>query len=337
MVLSGIYIFTYFTVLNFIMVRQGFLLVASLLIFSLLPTKTRAQQDPQFSMNMFNHLAVNPGFAGSQGMLSASIINRQQWMGFDGNPKTTMASVHMPVKPFGFQSGVGLNFMDDQLGFEQNMAINLNYAARIEIGSGRLGIGISAGLLSKSLDGKWSIPDSDIHIPASQDPVIPNQAETGMGFDMGFGLFYNTENLYAGISTTHLFEPTIDYGLSAIVELKRHYYAAVGYNINLANPLFEVQPSLFAKFDGASYQLDVNTSVIYNKKFWGGVSYRHGDAIVLLGGLELSNGLRLGIAYDITTSAMATYSYGSVEFMLSYNLEVGTDKFNQKYRSVRFL
>ena len=92
-----------------------------------------------------------------------------------------------------------------------------------------------------------------------------------------------------------------------------------------------------AKSDGASFQLDVNASVIYNKKFWGGVSYRLGDAVVFMAGMEMTNGMRVGIAYDFTTSAIAQYSNGTVEFMLSYSLEVGSEKASQKYRSVRFL
>ena len=330
-------IFTYFTVLNFTMIWRVFRASIVVLILTVSGAIGFAQQDPQFSMNMFNQLAINPGFAGSQGMLSASLVNRQQWMGFEGNPKTTMAGVHMPVKPFGLQSGAGISFMDDQLGFEKNMAINLNYALRLDVGSGKLGIGLSGGLLSKAIDGKWSIPDSDIHLPATQDPAIPDQAEASMVFDMALGLFYNTEDFYAGISATHLFEPVVDFGMSAILGLRRHYYASAGYNFNLPNPLFEIQPSLFAKFDGASFQLDVNANLIYNKKVWGGVSYRHGDAVVAMGGVELPNGMRIGVAYDITTSAMATYSYGSVEFMLSYNLDIISDKLNQRYRSVRFL
>ncbi|MCD6331767.1 MAG: type IX secretion system membrane protein PorP/SprF [Bacteroidales bacterium] len=330
-------IFTYFTVLKLLMIRFKNIIFLTA-VLGLLPALTvQAQQDPQFSLNMFNQLAVNPGFAGSQGMLSASVLNRQQWMGFEGNPKTTLASVHMPVKPFGFNSGVGVIFMDDQLGFEKNIAINLNYAYRLELGNGQLGIGLAVGLLNKAIDGKWTIPDSDNHIPASQDPAIPDQAESAMVFDMGMGLFYHTDDFYAGLSSTHLFQPTVDYGMSAKEDVKRHYYASAGYNFNLPNPLFELQPSLFAKYDGASVQIDINTNVIYNKKIWGGVSYRLGDAVILLGGLELSNGLRLGVAYDFTTSALAHYSHGSVEFMLNYSLEIGMDKFNRRYRSVRFL
>ena len=296
-----------------------------------------AQQDPQFSMNMFANMGINPGYAGSQGMLNASFINRQQWMGFTGNPRTSLFSAHTPVKPFGIPSGVGISIVDDRLGFEQNMAINLSYAYRLDLGPGTLGIGISGGLLNKIIKGEWSIPDSDFHVSPGQDPAIPAGEEAGLAFDMAAGLFFNADDFYLGFSSTHLLEPTIDYGLSAKSDMKRHYYLTAGYNYNLPNPVMEIQPSVLAKYDGASMQIDVNAMLIYNKKFWGGVSYRLGDAVVAMAGTELTNGMRVGIAYDFTTSAIATYSHGSVEFMISYSLEVGGNKATRKYRSVRIL
>lgn len=298
---------------------------------------SQAQQDPQFSMNMYNHMAVNPGYAGSQGMMSATVLNRQQWMGFEGNPQTTVFSAHMPIKPFGIASGIGVTFMDDKLGFEENMGLNLSYAYRMDLGIGNLGLGLSAGLLSKGIKGEWSIPDSDFHFSAGQDPAIPSGEESGMGFDMGLGAYFNTENFYVGLASTHLLEPTIDLGVSARADIRRHYFVTTGYNIQLPNPSFELQPSIFAKSDGASFQMDVNANLIYNKKFWGGVSYRLGDAVVFLVGLEMNNGMRAAIAYDFTTSAIGAYSNGSVEFMINYNIEISGDKSSQKYRSVRFL
>jgi type IX secretion system PorP/SprF family membrane protein len=317
--------------------KHGIFLALIILLMAFPGTPLRAQQDPQFSQNMFNQMSVNPGFAGSQGMLSASVINRQQWIGFDGNPKTTMFTVNTPVKPLGIPSGVGITFSDDRLGFEKNMTISANYAYRLQLGKGSLGIGLSAGLLSKALDGKWIIPDSDSHIPATQDPSIPQEQVSTLAFDMGLGLFFSTDNLYAGASTTHLLQPTIDYGDGALTHMSRHYYGTAGYLFKLSNPLFEIQPSAFVKTDLASWQLDVNAMLIYNKKFWGGVSYRLGDAVAVMAGTELSNGLKVGISYDFTTSAIGAYSNGTVEFMIGYNLEVSTEKFSQRYRSVRFL
>lgn len=307
-----------------------------LLLAGLAGLNAIAQQDPQFSHNMFTQLAVNPGFAGSQGMLSAGMINRQQWMGFPGNPKTTLFSVHSPVKPFGISSGVGITFMDDRLGFEKNGSFNLNYAYRLGIGKGNLGIGLNVGFLSKAIDpGEvgWIKPDDK-----GADEAIPTAAvKSFVPGDLGFGLFYNTDKYYVGVSSTHLIKRTVDFGDAVLTHLQRHYYATAGYQFKLSNPVYEIQPSVFVKSDGASYQTDVNVLVLYNKRFWGGVSYRPGDAVVVLVGTELPMGLRLGISYDITTSPIGAYSNGTFEFMLGYNLEVGTDKTSQRYKSVRFL
>ena len=67
-----------------------------------------AQQDPLTSQYMFNTLTYNPGVAGVSGMICATAINRQQWVGFKGAPSTTVFNISAPVKPFKIKSGVGL-------------------------------------------------------------------------------------------------------------------------------------------------------------------------------------------------------------------------------------
>jgi len=76
-----------------------------------------AQQDPQVSMNKYNILPVNPGFAGSNGAICASLLYRQQWIGFDGAPKTMIFSGDMTLPEF--NSGAGLNIISDNVGFEK--------------------------------------------------------------------------------------------------------------------------------------------------------------------------------------------------------------------------
>ena len=75
----------------------------------------------------------------------------------------------------------------------------------------------------------------------------------------------------------------------------------------------------------------------YNKRFWGGVSYRAGDAIVGIVGLELFNGVRIGYSYDFTTSRISKYSSGSHEITVGYCFDLSLDKSPQKYKSIRFL
>ena len=64
-----------------------------ILSIALLVTELNAQQDAQFSQNMFNKLANNPGFAGSKQAICATAIHRSQWMGLEGAPTTLNLSV----------------------------------------------------------------------------------------------------------------------------------------------------------------------------------------------------------------------------------------------------
>jgi hypothetical protein len=72
-------------------------------------------------------------------------------------------------------------------------------------------------------------------------------------------------------------------------------------------------------------------------KYWGGLSYRHQDAVVILAGIELLNGLKLGYSYDITLSKLIKYSSGSHEVMIGYSFNMNFEKRTKRYKSVRYL
>src|SRR5687768_5371437 len=93
-----------------------------------------SQQDAQFSQNMFNRLAINPGYAGSNNAICTNLLGRQQWMSFPGAPKTFLLSIDAPIKMI--HGGAGLTIAQDQLGFEKTLIANLTYAYRMPLGPG---------------------------------------------------------------------------------------------------------------------------------------------------------------------------------------------------------
>ena len=284
---------------------------------------------------MFNHLAVNPGSAGNQNQICASLIARQQWMGIEGAPQTTLAAISTPITPFGIESGIGLTLLSDQLGFYNNFNMKFDYAYRLDLGSGKLGVGLGLGFENRSLQSiAWEAFD-----PVPQDHTIVQQDDSKLVFDMDFGAFYRNDKFYAGASITHLNGANVEFNTSGSTYLSRHIYLTGGYNFELKDPRFEIEPSIFFKTDGSSMQIDINTNLIYNKKIWGGVTYRTTDAIVALFGIKFGNNLKLGLAYDITTSKLG-YNYGgqgSVEIFVGYCFNILKDKTPQKYKSVRIL
>lgn len=305
-----------------------------------------AQQDAQFTQNMFNKLGVNPGSAGHNGGICGTLLSRSQWMGFDGRPQTHLFSADALLFN---KHGVGLTLFQDKLGIESNFAGKLAYSYHLMLGPGTLGIGAEVGLINKSYgDDFVAIDDYTL------DPSIPNGSTSAMTFDAGFGLFYNIPNkMYVGISTLHIPQGELEdvangntpNGVGALTYAQaRHYYIMAGYDWDIkGDEMFILKPSILAKTDAASTQLDVNAMLLYNKLVWGGVSYRVQDAVAALAGIDFTKvspslkGLKLGVSYDITMSSLGDHSSGSLEFMLRYCTNIVSPPTREVYHSVRFL
>jgi type IX secretion system PorP/SprF family membrane protein len=297
-----------------------------------------AQQDPQYSQYMFNHMAVNPGYAGSHDVICLSAVHRQQWVGIEGAPVTSVFTVNAPFTMFGASHGIGLTVMSDQIGFQQNVSAGLNYAYRISLGPGKLGIGITGIFLNNALNAEWHVPGG---VDWNSDPSIPNEKRSTMGFDMGIGVFYRADNVFFGISSTHLLEPVLKDAdkQEAKYILKRHYYATAGCMLPLNNPAWEVAPSMLVCSDGTASQFIANANIMYNKKFWGGVGYRLSESFIAMIGVDLFNGVKVGYSFDYTYNSLRSYmtAGGSHEVVVSYCFNLVKEKVVKKYKSVRFL
>jgi type IX secretion system PorP/SprF family membrane protein len=284
-----------------------------------------AQQDPQFSQNMYNRLATNPGYAGTSGAICGTAIGRSQWLGFEGAPKTFVLGVDLPIAAI--KGGVGLTLVQDAIGVENNIYAKLAYSYHLKLKQGTLGLGVDLGMMNKNLN-------AGLKPLQANDPSIPVAATGATVFDAGIGAYYTSKTLYAGISSTHLPQSTFDLGTSKY-QSRRHYYITAGYHYQL-NPDIELRPSIFIK-NAATTQFDINCNVHYKNKLWAGLSYRLQDAIIIMAGADVYKGVKLGLAYDMNTSSLNPYNNGTLEFMLNYCFKVKTDKPRQIYRNVRYL
>jgi type IX secretion system PorP/SprF family membrane protein len=285
---------------------------------------------------MFNILTYNPGIAGTSGMICATALNRQQWLGFTGAPRTTIFNISAPVSPFRIKSGVGLVIESDNIGFDKDINLSAAYSYLLDLNIGKLGLGVNLGMINKAIDPNWKIPNGDGFTPPDQDPLIPVTKESFVAFDAGIGAFLKADKYYVSLSITHLNQPKIKYTKTSTY-ISRHYYLTAGYTLQLPNPSLELLPSVFAYSDGKIAQFNITSLIRYNKKVWGGVSYRAGDALIGIVGFELYNGIRIGYSYDFTLSDMRKSSTGSHEFMVNYCFDMNLGKSPMRYKSIRFL
>ncbi|RLD55132.1 MAG: hypothetical protein DRI97_10100, partial [Bacteroidetes bacterium] len=86
-----------------------------------------AQQEPQFTQNMFNRVFTNPGFAGIGEGICVTGLVRQQWAGFkdsEGNkvaPETFLVSIESPVRVL--RGGLSALVMQDKIGFTKTITL----------------------------------------------------------------------------------------------------------------------------------------------------------------------------------------------------------------------
>ena len=306
-----------------------------ILFFVLLSTFLKAQQDPQFSLNMFNIYSVNPAFSGSYDQFNALAIHRSQWVGFgDGAPVTQHVSVEAPV--YFLHGGAGVSLLNDKIGNEYTRGVNLSYAYQTKLSKkSELGVGLSIGFMDVGFEGEWVTPSNN---SGTDDPSVPATGENDIVPDLGLGLYYRMKELYIGYSVTHLNQATAVYGNNndTDFEFKRHHYFTMGWMHEVSSELV-MRPSMFVKTDQVSTQIDFNINLMYADHLWGGVTYRLDDAVVLIAGYNINENLKFGYAYDITTSDLKSESSGSHEILLRYSFKMRPPgKMPTHYRNIRY-
>ena len=312
-----------------------YIFLTGLLALTGIPQMSMAQNDAQMSMYWAVPTAYNPAAVGCDSALHISAFNRMQWVGVKNAPRTLFAAADMPFKVKSVRNGVGAYVLNDKAGLFESTWLGLQYSYSMKLWLGRLALGLQAGMVNQSFSG------SDVYIPEGDAwnntaEGLPSGDVSGMAFDAGFGAYYELEHAYVGVSALHLTESQIDME-DAFAKEKRIFYFNAGGNIPIKRTLLIVQPSFLLKTTGQAMQVDYTLRLTYDKKFWGGITLRPKDAVVMMVGADVG-AVRLGYAYDIGVSALAKASNGSHELMATYSYKLDLDKHKQHaHKSIRIL
>lgn len=289
--------------------------VLFLLVFLLSIALGYAQQDPLFNKYMFNPLVLNPAYAGSREAMSAVLLHRSQWVGFEDAPSTQTFSIHSPF--LRNKVGLGLSAMHDEVGPTSSTSIAGSYAYRLKLGTGTLALGLrSAVYFYKFSWDKISVKDNtDTHIGNG------NSSYSIPSFD--FGIWYNTKLFYAGFSAAHLYQLTLGNQeintLQYDASLVTHLTGVFGYVMELnQNMLFK--PSILVKSSKAQTpSIDFNMSILTNKILWLGITIRSNYGVVAMAEYNLNKNFRMGCSYDFSLGKIRNYNAGSIEFFVGFD------------------
>ena len=272
-----------------------------------------SQQDSQYTQYMYNTPLVNPAYAGSRETITAFLLHRNQWVGLDGAPVTNNFSINMPVGDSNF--GVGLNFVNDEIGPVSENEISADLAYFIQISENYK--------LSLGLKGTANLFQLDVNKLRIYDPADPQfqNMDTEFSPNVGAGLYLFSDKTYFGLSVPNFFESyRYNDNNVEITKEKMHFYFIAGHVFTLS-PNIDFKPAVLSKMvEGAPLQADVTANFLFFDKLTLGAAYRWDASVSALAGFQISDSWFIGYGYDLETTKLSNYNSGSHEIFLRYEV-----------------
>lgn len=296
-------------------------LYITLSIFSLLAVtnSVKAQQEAMYTQYMFNALALNPAYAGSRNVISATALYRNQWSGIKGAPETTTLTIDAPIDDK--KIGLGLQLFSDKLGITSNTGLVASGAYRIRMDKGSLSFG-----LQTSLSGFKANYQNVVLDPSGSNTDMAFQDNVNKFlFNVGTGVYYNSDKFYVGLSAPQLL-PNKLYSTN-LSKQEIHLFLTAGVVFAL-NDDFKLKPSIMVKeVKGAPIEGDLNATLWIKDVLAIGAQYRSNADVSGLLEVQATPQIRIGYAYDHSITKLQQFNSGSHEIMLRYEFGFSKDKF----------
>lgn len=299
--------------------------ITILFLFLSLTARLFAQQDPMYSQYVFNGLLINPAFAGTREVLSATALYRNQWVNIPGAPKTGAFSIDSPVK--NQKVGLGLNVVVDKIGVTNHTGIAGIYSYKIYFNRSSLSFGLQAGV------GFYNSTNSEVKYSenSSVDPAfITDYHKVLPNFSMG--MYYHNDRFYAGLSVMDILGKSIENQLypnltnDLTINVVSHFFLSSGYLIDLT-PDIKFQPSFLLKYvGGAPLEGDINGVLSFYDLLYLGVSYRSYASVDFITQVRINKQLSLGYSYEYSTNELSNFTSGSHEIVLRYQFDFSKGK-----------
>jgi type IX secretion system PorP/SprF family membrane protein len=295
----------------------------TLLIVAATVSVTFAQQDAEYTMYRFNGLYLNPAYAGSREVISATAIYRHQWVNVPKAPRSASVAIHSPLR--NNNVALGLIYSYDQLGVTKTNTVTADFAYRIPLGKKKkvkLSIGINAGAIN------YQANLNDVKTQTANDPNFAGNNQNRWLPVVGAGIYAYSEKFFVGVSVPNILQSSLDdkYNVfetsTSVARRYTHLLATAGYVFNLGKKV-KFMPSILMKYvpKHAPIDFDFNANFVFIDRIWLGAGYRLQDSYSFMAAFNITRQLRVGYSYDLTASKFSGYNAGTHEVMLGFDCD----------------
>jgi len=284
-----------------------------------------AQQPNQFTQYGYTQLYYNPALASVEDNFSLTLRHRNQWAGIEGAP--TGQSLLISFPNISDVIGVATTLSTNSVGIAQKNEFSTMYSYKLKTAKLNVHLGLMANwrqfINDFSNENLIAIDGFD------PDPSVTQERLNKNIFNLGAGLYIESENYYLGAAVPRTVKSNLDFGVAdQNSQEARVLYAMGGFDLNLNNIWSIEQHTLFKYSENAPLDLDIQANFIYQEQAYIGMNLRAGgsqksilESVGILLGFRLSPALFASMAYDFNTTELKTYQDGSFEVLLRYDLK----------------
>ncbi len=287
--------------------------------------QVKAQQIPLYSNYFFTPYIYNPAQSGKEGSTELTLLHRRQWTDIQGAPETSALAINGSLN----EEKVGWSVYGyrDVTDIISRVGIYGNYAYRVNLADNiTLAFGLGAGYLNNQID--------QSAIRARDDEAIITVTTDNRGnFDLNAGIDLEIGNFTLGAAAPQLLGQSIKYTENTDrpvnYSLLRHYVATARYDFPFEGDDNVLSPMVMVKA-ARNVPIQVDAGLLFSLRNFGyiGAMYRSEYAVTGNVGINLTEQLTLGYAYDFSLSDYSADLGTSHEFMLTYRF--GSDKKNER-------
>ncbi len=295
------------------------------IVFAIAAVSVKAQQIPLYSNYFFTPYIYNPAMSGAKGYTEATFLHRRQWTDIQGSPETSALAINGSLNEE--KVGWSMYAFSDRTDIVSKLGMYGNYAYHLKITDKmQLSFGLGFGYFNNNID------VDAIRAKDQGDVFTITNGDRG-AFDLNAGLNFKIADFQIGAAAPQLLASTIEYARTPTTEvdyqLIRHYVFNAQYDFKFSGDKNVLTPLVVVR--AAKYvPVQVDAGLMFNMEGLGfiGAMFRSEYAVTANVGVNLSEQLTIGYAYDFSLNEYGSELGTSHEFMLGYRF--GSNKRNER-------
>ena len=218
---------------------------------------------------------------------------------------------------------MGISLSKDEIGISDRKTVATDFSYTINTSEDfKLSFGIKG---SASL---FNVDYTKLNKYDKNDPKFQNNIDNQFSPNIGAGVYYHSNKLYAGFSVPFILETKhFDDNTTSIAKDALHYYFIGGYVFEVSETTKFKPAFLIKSVKGAPLQADITANFMFYDKFVLGAAWRWSAAASALAGFQIDNNWFIGYTYDSDTTKLSNYNSGSHEIFLRYEFKGKQERF----------